>query len=188
VAEYHLEAVSPLGGYAQTFDGLALRELEDAVITSLAIPLGGETEAGAIMNSAFGLSMPEIGTSMVTKDNTRLIRLGEDHLICLSASEDPDAANQISGRLNGAFYTTDQSDVWAAIEISGHSVRAVLERTCPIDLDPEIFRIGGSVRTAMEHMSAIIVRTDENTFLLLCASSSAESFLHMLETSISVVQ
>ena len=36
----------------------------------------------------------------------------------------------------------------------------------------------------MEHLGTIIIRTEQDTFLLLSASSSAGSFLHAVETSI----
>ncbi|MYA88775.1 MAG: sarcosine oxidase subunit gamma, partial [Boseongicola sp. SB0662_bin_57] len=37
--------------------------------------------------------------------------------------------------------------------------------------------------TVMEHMGAMAIRTGDDAFLLLSAGSSAESFLHAVETS-----
>ncbi|WP_229802146.1 sarcosine oxidase subunit gamma [Paramylibacter ulvae] len=81
-------------------------------------------------------------------------------------------------------YTTDQTDGWVTLEISGENTISALERICPINLHPDQFQIGHAARTAMEHMGCIILRTDTQTFHLFSASSSAESFLHAVETSI----
>ena len=39
-------------------------------------------------------------------------------------------------------------------------------------------------RTSMEHLDTLIIRTAENSYHLMSASSSAGSFLHAVETSI----
>ena len=62
---------------------------------------------------------------------------------------------------------------------------AALERLCPLDLARVPTR--GSGRTVMEHMGALVVRTSEDGFLLMSASSTAGSFLHALETSLHYV-
>jgi sarcosine oxidase subunit gamma len=42
-------------------------------------------------------------------------------------------------------------------------------------------------RTVMEHLGVLILRTGDDAFMLLSASSSAKSFLHALETSVANV-
>jgi len=184
VAELHLTAAPTLGGYAKDFDGVTLREVTDMAIVSLAIPLGGEAKAEAALKSAFGVELPAVGASVIGTDNARLVRLGVDQAFVLFPCDTPDAEPQIARRLRGAVYTTDQTDVWVAMEVSGALARTVLERVCPLDLCESAFAIDQSARTSMEHMGTIITRTGNDTFLLLSASSSARSFLHMLETSV----
>ena len=184
MAEFHLTAAPTLGGYAKDFDGVTLREVTDLAIVSLAIPLGGEAEAVAALNSAFGVELPAVGASVRGRDNACLLRLGIDQAFIIFPCETPDAERQIAKRLNGAVYTTDQTDVWVALEISGRMARAALERVCPLDLHENAFARDQSERTSMEHMGTIITRTGDDDFLLLSASSSARSFLHMLEISV----
>jgi sarcosine oxidase subunit gamma len=93
----------------------------------------------------------------------------------------PDAERVVEGKLGGAGYTTDQSDSWVVLEISGPDTLAALERLCPLNTAtmPE----NGYGRTTMEHMGAAILRLADDRFLLMSASSSARSFLHAVETS-----
>jgi len=187
VAELHLKADPFLDGYTRDFGDVTLREMTDATIVSLAIPLGNATEVDAAIKLAFGLITPAVGSSVVSKDNMRLMRLGEDLLFALFETATPDAEEHVAKALNSSAYTTDQTDVWVAFEVSGLKSRSVLERICPIDLETSRFAENQTARTSMEHLGTIIIRTGTDKFVLLSASSSAGSFLHMLETSIANV-
>ena len=183
--DFVLTPSSPLGGFARNFGPVGLRELTDLAIVSVALPLGAEDAAGAALKTAFGCALPEPGKYAQSKDGReRLLRLAPDQLFILFDHATPDAEAAIAARLDGAAYTTDQTDGWVALEITGTGSRAALERICPIDLHPKAFAVGQFARTSMEHLGSIVLRSDEDTFLLLSASSSAGSFLHAVETSI----
>jgi sarcosine oxidase subunit gamma len=116
------------------------------------------------------------------------MRLGRDQGLVISQNLPCHSARQFAELLNGAVYISDQSDVWVALEIAGPQACKVLERVCPIDLHPDVFSVDMLARTVMEHLGVIIARTNTNKYLLLSARSSARSFLHMLEISISNVK
>ena len=183
--EFTLVSAPPLSGYDQSFDGVTLKAPADLAIVSLALPLGGETAAAKSVKTAYGATLPEIGTSTLSKDgNARLVRLSPDAAFVIFTHATPDAEPHVAKKLKGAAYTTDQTDVWTGLEITGPRARTALERICPIDLHPDSFAIGDAARTTMEHLGTLIVRTGDDTFLLLSGSSSAKSFLHAIETSI----
>lgn len=185
MAEYSLTARSPLGGIDRTHGTVALREAPDTAIVSLAIPLGGEAAAFDAIRDAFGAEPPAVGMSCLSTDGTVwLIRLGGDQMLIMLAHPGTCPATLIAAQLGDAAYVTDQSDVWAVLEVSGTGTRSALERICPIDLHPDIFAPGQSARTAMEHLGAIIIRTGGDAFTLLSASSPARSFLEAVEVSI----
>jgi len=184
VPEFKLISTPPLAGYDQTFGATRLHAPADLAIVSLAFPLGDEKAALAAVTSAYGTDMPEPGQSVIAKDGARLVRLGSDQGFVIFSHTAPDAERVVAKRLNGAAYTTDQTDVWIGVELVGPGSRAALERICPIDLHPDAFAIGHAARTVMEHLGTLIIRTDEDAFLLLSASSSAQSFLHAVETSL----
>jgi len=172
-----------LGGYDRAFGDLHLREMTDLALVSLAIPLGGEAAVKKAIKSAYKLEMPDSGRSAATKSH-RLIRIAPDQAMLAFATDAALAEPEVQIALKGTCYTTNQTDAWVALSINGPDVRRALERLCPIDLDDAAFPGNSAVRTVMEHMGSMIIRTDQDAFMLLSASSSAGSFLHAVETSI----
>lgn len=182
---YRLKSISPLAGYSQDYDGVKLSEVSDLAVVSIAIPLGGKMSAIEAVKEAYGVTLSEVGKSVVSNDTkTRLIRLARDQIFAVFVRHTPDAEKNVSKKLKSKVYTTDQTDGWIALEISGSNARAALERICPIDLQPTQFEVNDVARTSMEHLGTLIVRTDSETYLVLSASSSANSFLQAVETSI----
>lgn len=179
-----LTADRPLAGYERAIGNITLTAPADLAIVSVALPRGGEAAAEKAVAAAFAVAVPDIGTAALAPDHdTALLRLARDQLFVLFTHAAPDAERAVAARLNGAAYTTDQSDVWCALDVSGPGCRRALERICPLDLHPDAFATGDAARTVMEHLGVIILRTAEDGFRLLSASSSAGSFLHALETS-----
>lgn len=185
MVEYSLTAEPPLGGYRETFNGTLLEEVFDLAIVSIAIPQGGAPALNKAVKNAYATTLPDTGRLCVSKDgNTRLLGMSPDQIFALFNDDGSDAANAISAALENSGYFTVQSDNWAKLRISGAKANEALARICPIDLDPLVFTRDHVARTLMEHLSVIILRDGEDTFLLLSASSSATSFLHALKTSI----
>ena len=180
-----LEAEPLLGGFQESFDDTELSEATELAIVSIAIPLDGEQAFKAALSKAFGIGIPSPGQSVLSADGkTRFLWTGQDQLFALFEAPSPRAAADLGDKLGNAVYVTLQSDNWVALRISGRHARAALERICPIDLDPSAFPEGCAARTVMEHMGAFILRDGADSFVLLSASSSAQSFLHAVKTSI----
>ncbi len=177
-----LTPLSPLHGYDETIGDVRLRE-RDLALVSLAIPLGGEAAATKAIKAACKLDLPEVGHSKASKTR-RLIRMSPDQAMLVFEDPAPLTERAVQKALKGACYTTNQTDAWVILEISGPGTRAALERICPLDLDDAAFPIDKATRTMMEHLGVLIARTGDDTFLLMSASSSARSFLHAVETSV----
>lgn len=186
--EHTLTSTAPFGGYSRDFSGVSLNELDDLAIVSVATPHGGEKRLAAALKSAYWAALPKPGKSALAKGGkVRILGLSQDQFFLLFQTTDADPEKAVQEKLKGTGYTTDQTHIWAALTISGVKARVALERICPIDLHPEVFSEGALARTTMEHMGAVILRTKADEFLLLSASSSAGSFLHAVETSITNV-
>jgi sarcosine oxidase subunit gamma len=185
VSDLTLTPAPALGGYRERFEGVQLEELPNLAIVSIATPRGGEAEFAAAIERAFGVAAPKPGHSTLSKDGqTRLVGMAPDQTFAVFTHDRPDARQVVDGALDGAGYTTDQTDVWVALRIDGPRAHTALERICPIDLHPDAFPEGRAARTVMEHLGTIVLRDGTDSFLLLSAHSSAESFLHAVETSI----
>lgn len=175
-----LSPTSPLNGYDQTLGDMRLRELTELDLTALAIPQNGMTKLKTAIKSAIGLSMPNAMKSTVNS-NARLLMTQPDQLFAITIRRNSKIS--IGQAVGDTAYVTDQTDAWVVLELSGKSARAALERICQIDLHPDTFKKNQMARTTLEHMGAIVIRTDKDTFLLMSASSSAKSFLHAVEQS-----
>ena len=181
MADYSLTA-APILGVDTTLGATRLRERDDLALVSIAVPMGGEAALAAAVKDGWGLDMPSPAQSSASGD-MRAVRTTADQIMLIFPHPTPDANAVVQDRLNGAGYTTDQTDVWVVLELDGPDVRRAMERLCPHDLSDAAFPIGAAARTVMEHMGAMIVRTDTDRWLLMSASSSAKSFLHAVETS-----
>lgn len=188
MADYTLTAEPPLAGYDQSFGAMRLMAPKDLALVSIALPLGKEKAATKAIEVGYSCAFPDVGKAQLTKDKrTAVMRLATDQAFVLFTRSEPDAADYVTEKIMNKAYVTDQTDVWSGLEISGPNCRTALERICPIDLHPNSFAVNDVARTAMEHLGVIILRKDQETYLLLSASSSAGSFLHAVETSLNNV-
>ena len=176
-----LSATDSLGGYNKEIGTMRLREISNYSLISLAIPQDKETLFKKKIKDTFGLNMPSPIETISNKE-TRLLFTQPDQIFALTENSiDPE--KDMAEKFESSAYITDQTDAWVVLELSGASSREALERICQIDLNKDAFKLNSMARTSMEHMSAIIVRTSKDTFLLMSASSSAFSFLHAVELS-----
>lgn len=177
---FALTAAPILGGIDRQFGDNRIQERDDLALVSLAIPQGGEGALADALEGAWGLPLPQANVS-ASHGDARAVRTGPDQILLLFPHDGPDANRLVQERVGESAYTTDQTDVWVVLDISGPGSLAALERLCPLDVAG--FVDGGFGRTVMEHMGAMIIRLESERFLLLSASSSAHSFLHAVETS-----
>ena len=70
---------------------------------------------------------------------------------------------------------TDQSDGWAALELSGEGARDVLARLTAVDLRDGVFPVGTTARCQLVHMSMSLTRVDAARWLILVFRSMAGS-------------
>lgn len=180
MAEITLKAAPVLGGIDLAIGENRILERDDLALVSVATPLGGEAQLEAALSKGWELSVPDPRVSSVSGE-TRAIRTAPDQMMLVFPHATPDANKTVQDKLGGTGYTTDQTDVWVVLEVSGPQTLAALERLSMLDL--EAFPEDASARTIMEHMGAMVVRLAPDRFLLFSASSSAASFLHAVETS-----
>ena len=105
-------------------------------------------------------------------------------MLAYFAYDSDDAEANLAEKFNAPAYFTDQSDTWGMIRVSGERSRDVLERICPIDLDPNVFTLGSVSRTVMEHIGTIIFRDGDDSYVLLTMRSFSRSMLHAIEVSV----
>ena len=189
MAEPALASRSPLDGYERTIGTVGLAEISGLALVSAAVPQGGDAAFAAALADGFGAARPATGASTPgTRYGARILGMQPDQLFVLFEPPRPDrAAETVAAALGPVAYIADQSDGWAMLRIVGAAVRDALERICPLDLCEEAFPQGRVARTAMEHLSVIVLRDGVDSFLLMSPRSSARSFLRAVERSVETV-
>lgn len=186
MSNYALKPSSPLKGYSKTIGETTIQEITDLATVSISVPRSddGLDRLNAAMTTSYGAAFPATGKSTVSADgHTRFLGMSPDQAFAIFKHDGVDADLLIKEKLGTVGYYTFQSDNWVVLRVSGNTVRTALERICQIDLSADVFADGDVARTVMEHMGAIILRDGDDSFILMSAWSSAESFLHAVEVS-----
>ena len=171
-----LIAKSPLEGMgALTLGGATLAEVAMGPITSIAVLPGGAKSVAKGLKP-LGLAMPA-PNSFTEKKGVRIVWTGREQAFLIGV--DPPA-------LEGAA-VTDQSDGWAVLSVSWPAAVDVLSRLGPLDLRLAAFPVGSAVRSGLNHMNAVILRTGDYAFELMVFRSMARTAWHELETTMSMV-
>lgn len=183
-----LEASSPLDGYSHDFGSVHVEEFVGKALVSIAEPLGIKTKLKTALKKNLGAEWPTIGSSTSSAKGYQLLGVQTDMVFALFDHQGGLADKPIKSLLKDNAYCTDQSDAWCMIKVSGEGVYAALERICPLNLAPEAFEVGAVARTFMEHLGVVIYKTDENSFILMSATSSADDLLHAVILSVKNTQ
>lgn len=188
MANLVLDPKPRLGGLTFETGGTVLTEETGLAIVAVATPLKGGVKLKAAIKKAYDASMPSSMKSTLSKNKkTRIVFTQPDQIFVLFDHAKPDAEAVVAKKIGATGYVTDQTDGWIALTLEGPLARAALERLSMVDLSADAFARNASARTPMEHMGAMVIRTGQDAFLLMSASSSAESFAHAIETSMKYV-
>ena len=170
-----LIAKSALDGQSLSLGGVTLSEVEVGPITAIAVFPGGAKSAAKGLKT-LGLTMPA-PNSFIEKKGARLVWTGRDQAF-LSGVEMP--------ALDGAA-VTDQSDGWAVLGLAGAASVDVLARLVPLDLRLAACPVGASVRTQVNHLNAVVLRTGDYSFEIMVFRSMARTAWHELAAAMQMV-
>ncbi len=177
MADITLTPTPALAGLSRRIGALQLQTVPELVLTSLAVPLGGDAAAEAALQTATGLGVPALGLSLA-KGGARVIRLAPDQLMLATDTAPP-------AGLSGPFYTTDQTDAWVTLDLSGPTCAAALERLSMLDIVG--FPVDGAQRTLIAHLAVILVRVAPDRWWLMSAASSAKSLAKAVEAALTAI-
>ena len=170
-----LIAKSALAGTAPlTLAGVTLSEIALDPITSIA-PFAGQDAAVA---KALGLALTAPNYFTAGK-GARLAWTGRGQYFLIGTPA-PES-------LGGIAALTDQSDGWAALRLEGPGVEAALARIVPIDVRLTAFPEGAALRTAFNHMNAVLMRTGSQTVEILVFRSMARTAWHEVEATMTAL-
>jgi sarcosine oxidase subunit gamma len=173
--------------------GVALREIP--FLTMVGIRVAPGTPAAEAVAAAAGMPLPTgHGRVTGTAGATAILWIGPDEFLLVGpegvgpaeigpAGSDLRAAGTddagTAAGLAGALGTepgqaVDLSANRTTLELSGPSARAVLEKSCHLDLHPRAFAVGTAVATTLGPVQVLLWRTEELTWRIMPRASFAE--------------
>lgn len=157
--------------------GVALREIP--FLTMVGIRVAPGTAAAYAVASAAGMALPG-GHGQVTgaPDSTAILWLGPDEFLLVGPEEVGLPTAGTAAGLAQALGTepgqaVDLSANRTTLELSGPSARAVLEKSCHLDLHPRSFVVGTAVATTLGPVQVLLWRTAELTWRIMPRASFA---------------
>lgn len=171
-----LIAKTALEGQVVTRGGLTLREVDPGPITSIAL-FPGQEKLVAKGLKALGLSFPGPNALVTGKDGALLVWTGRDQAFLIGAE---------APVLEGAAMT-DQSGGWCTLELSGPAAADALMRLVPLDLRLAAFPVGRAVRSGLNHMGMVMIRTGDEAFEIMVFRSMARTAWHEIEAAMATV-
>lgn len=170
-----LIAKSALDGRSLTLGAVTLAEVAAGPITSVAVLPGG-AKAVAKGLKTLGLAMPD-PNAFAEKKGARIVWTGREQAFLIGV--DPPA-------LDGAA-VTDQTDGWAVLAVSGTGAVDVLARWVPVDLRLAAFPVGRALRTQLNHMNVVILRSGDYAFEIMVFRSMARTAWHEIEAAMQML-
>jgi sarcosine oxidase subunit gamma len=170
-----LIAKSALEGRRVQLSTVTLAEADVGPVTSIAVFPGGAKAVSRGLKG-LGLAMPSPLT-FTEKKGARIVWTGRDQAFLIGV-----APPEIEGAA-----VTDQTDGWTILALSGAGVVDVLARLVPVDLRLSATPVGTALRTQVNHMNAVILRTGDHAFEIMVFRSMARTAWHELETTMSMV-
>jgi heterotetrameric sarcosine oxidase gamma subunit len=159
-----------------TRGGVTLAVVDAGRMTSIA-PFPGQEAAVHAALSAMGLGFPAPNRALGGPSGS-IVWTGRAQAFLIRAE---------APALAGLAATTDQSDGWVALRLTGPAAPDVLMRLVPLDLRATAFLPGHAARSGLNHMPLILWR-DETGFAILTFRSMARTAWHEIETAMEVVE
>ncbi len=155
----------------QTMVGIRVERGSDAGTRIASVTGGLPASCGDVSGTAVN------GTVI---NGTAVLWLGPTEFMVVAPEESHDSlggslVSDLTAALgNGEGQAVDLSANRTTFELSGSRARAVLEKSCSLDLHPRVFKAGTALATEIGHIPVVLWKTAEETFRLFPRASFAD--------------
>ncbi len=128
-----------------------------------------DAAAMAVFEAAFGFALPVVPNTTASHKDTTALWLGPDEWWLVVPGPDPEAGPGLAEKLRLALAehraaVTDVSESRTCIRIAGPRARAVLQKGCPLDFHPGVFRAATCAQSCLNMATvAIHLAADESS-------------------------
>jgi sarcosine oxidase subunit gamma len=138
----------------------------------------------ATVEKILGVPLPRQPHATARGDAGALLSLGPRSWLFVGgrtfAGTEFDAARKALNAADGALF--DVSSSYVAWTLSGEAATRTLNRGCPLDLHPSVFRPGQCAQSLLGHVNAIFYRPDErDAWIVMVARSFAADAWEQLD-------
>ena len=133
--------------------GVAMTERPHRGIVNLRLD-PGNAEAMAAFETAFGFALPIAANDTAGDADTIALWLGPDEWWLVEPGPGPDAGPQLAENLRAALTghfaaVTEVGESRTCIRVSGPCARALLQKGCPLDFHPSVFKAGACAQSIL---------------------------------------
>jgi methylglutamate dehydrogenase subunit D len=167
--------------------GVAVTLRSDLALAYVLVRNGKTGELQSRIHDRFGVQLPMAaqhaeGDAVPDSDGLSFVWAGPGRWLAKTSAQSGAALETtLRNELSGIASIIGQTDGRCVFRISGPSVRAVLAKGLPIDLDPRAFAPGDTALTLVAHISVHIWQLDNvPTYELAVPRSFAASFCEWL--------
>lgn len=154
--------------------GVRLQEVAYVTMISLRVdPVG---DAAAKLAEVLGTTLPARCGQTATGDSHTVLWQGPDEFLVITDDDAGPLVQALAGKLEGnPGSVVDVSANRTTLELSGPAARAVLEKSCALDLHPRAFASGTAVSTVLAGVPAVLWQLDDApTYRLMPRASFAD--------------
>ena len=168
---------SALNGFSQIREELSVSEVTDFELISVAAARGSEIDFEKRFTKTLKISPPH-PNQVVQIDGGAVIWTGQNQCLVMLGTPDVHADIKLGETLGDSAYAVLQSDGWACLRLTGGRFYDVMDRFIPLDLRRA--EKDFAARTQAHHISVIVVKQLDESWLLLTPRSTAHSFMGAL--------
>ena len=140
--------------------GVTISERVDLGLATVMVRKGKQPNLAAAAERSYGVALPT-GSCLAAGPSVGFIGTGPGQWLAVSESlKNGDLARDLAEKFGGLASISDQSDGRAVLRISGPSVRDVLAKGLPIDLDPRAFGPGDAVTSLISYIGVQLWQVD----------------------------
>ncbi|MBT2513003.1 sarcosine oxidase subunit gamma [Arthrobacter sp. ISL-30] len=153
--------------------GVQLREVPFQTMVGLRV--AQDSDGAHRLEEALGTLLPDRHGIVTAGSGRSVIWLAPDEFLVISAEESADLTKALQEALYGhPGSVIDLSANRTTFELNGPSSRAVLEKGCPLDLHPRIFKEGTAVNTNIGHVPVVLWKTGAENYRIYPRASFAD--------------
>jgi sarcosine oxidase subunit gamma len=158
-----------------------LKEIPYQTMVGIRVERG--SDAGTRIASVTGglpASSGEVSGSAAAVNGTAVLWLGPAEFMIVAPEESHDSVGgSLISDLTAALgsdegQVVDLSANRTTFELTGSRARAVLEKSCSLDLHPRVFKAGTALATEIGHIPVVLWKTADETFRLFPRASFAD--------------